>query len=104
MTMVTIGVSSVDDTKARMRRAFDGEEQGAFIGFPSVALLWKVITPRRWEVLRAMAGESRKAVWRWNVVNTELCSSPVNQVKSPPRRRMTPWQLGTCCMISTALL
>jgi predicted transcriptional regulator len=54
MTTVTIGVSSVDETKARILRAFQGEEQGAFISFASAELLWKVITPKRWEVLRAL--------------------------------------------------
>jgi predicted transcriptional regulator len=62
MTTVTIGISSVDGTKARMRRAFDGRAQGAFISFPSLDLLWKVITPRRWEMLRVMAGSGPLAI------------------------------------------
>jgi predicted transcriptional regulator len=62
MTTVTIGISSVDETKARMRRAFDGGTQGAFISFPSLDLLWKVITPRRWEMLRVMAGSGPLAI------------------------------------------
>ena len=62
MSMVTISISSTDETKARMRRAFDGKKQGAFISFPSVELLWKVITPRRWEMLRAMAGSGPLAI------------------------------------------
>jgi predicted transcriptional regulator len=62
MTTVTIGISSVDETKARMRRAFDGQKQGAFISFPSLELLWKVITPRRWEMLRVMAGSGPLAI------------------------------------------
>jgi predicted transcriptional regulator len=62
MSTVKIGISSVDETKARMRRAFDGQRQGAFISFPSLELLWKVITPRRWEMLRVMAGSGPLAV------------------------------------------
>lgn len=62
MTMVTMGVSSAADTKARMRRAFQGKEQGAFIGFASAELLWKVITPKRWEVLRTMTGAGPLAI------------------------------------------
>jgi predicted transcriptional regulator len=62
MTTVTIGISSVDDTKARMLRAFHGEEQGAFISFATAELLWKVITPKRWEVLRAMTGAGPIAI------------------------------------------
>ena len=55
MNTVTIGVSSIDHTKGRMSRAFRGEKQGAFIGFPSLELLWKVLTPKRWEIVRTMA-------------------------------------------------
>jgi predicted transcriptional regulator len=62
MTTVTIGISSTDETKARMRRAFGGTVQGAFISFPSIELLWKVITPRRWEMLRVMAGAGPLAI------------------------------------------
>lgn len=56
MTTVTLGISTVEETKVRMRRAFQGKEQGAFIGFASPELLWKVITPKRWELLRIMTG------------------------------------------------
>ena len=56
MSTMTIGVSSMDETKTRMLRAFEGEEQGVFIGFPSVELLWKVLTPKRWELLRTLTG------------------------------------------------
>lgn len=56
MSTVTIGLSSVEDTKRRMLAAFQGEEQGAFISFASAELLWKVITPKRWEILRALTG------------------------------------------------
>jgi len=59
---VTIGISSEDDTKTRMRRAFQGEKQGAFIGFATAELLWKVITPKRWGVLRAMTGAGPVAI------------------------------------------
>ena len=62
MTTVTIGISSGTETKARMRRAFDGKKQGAFISFASVELLWKLITPRRWEMLREMAGSGPLAI------------------------------------------
>ena len=62
MTSVTIGVSSTEDTRARMLGAFKGEEQGAFISFISAELLWKVITPKRWGVLRAMTGTGPLAI------------------------------------------
>ncbi len=62
MTKVTIGISSMEETKARMLRAFQGEEQGVFISFASPELLWKVITPKRWDVLRAMTGTGPIAI------------------------------------------
>jgi len=62
MTTVTIGIAKRDDTKARMRRAFQGKAQGAFIVFASPELLWKVITPKRWDVLRTMTGAGPLAI------------------------------------------
>src|SRR5216684_3667505 len=62
MTMVTLGISSVEDAKTRMLAAFQGEAQGAFIGFATAELLWKVITPKRWAVLRAMTGTAPIAI------------------------------------------
>jgi predicted transcriptional regulator len=62
MSIVTIGVSSLNETKDRMHRAFRGEKQGAFIGFGSLELMWKVLTPKRWEIVRAMTGAGPLAV------------------------------------------
>ena len=62
MNSVKIGVSSRDATKGQMRGAFRGEKQGAFIGFPSVELLWKVMTPKRWEIVRVMTGAGPLAI------------------------------------------
>lgn len=53
---VTIGVSPAAETKARMLHAVQGEDQGALISFASAELLWKVITPKRLAVLRALTG------------------------------------------------
>jgi predicted transcriptional regulator len=62
MTTVTLGVSSIKDTKTRMLLAFQGKQQGAFISFATAELLWKVITPKRWDVLRAMTGAGPVAI------------------------------------------
>ena len=56
MTTVTIGVSSIEQTAERMLQAFQGAEQGAFVSFPSVEMLWNVLTPKRWDLLRIMIG------------------------------------------------
>jgi predicted transcriptional regulator len=54
---VTLSLAAREDTTAWTLAAFRGEAQGARISFASVELLWKVLTPRRWAVLRAMAGQ-----------------------------------------------
>ena len=46
----------------RMRRAFRGEKQGAYLSFASLELLWKVLTPKRWEILRTMTGAGPLAI------------------------------------------
>jgi predicted transcriptional regulator len=54
---VTIGVSDIEALKRRTEAAFRGESQGERISFASVELLWKALTPRRWGLIRAMAGQ-----------------------------------------------
>ena len=56
MRAVTIGVAGIADVQARLSAAFRGEPQGAFISFASVELLRTVMTPHRWEILRALVG------------------------------------------------
>ncbi|KTS06437.1 transcriptional regulator [Methylobacterium radiotolerans] len=58
MRTVTIGVSSTEEASARALAAFRGEHQGEFISFPTVERLWTVLTPGRWELIRAMAGQA----------------------------------------------
>ena len=55
-TTVILSVASREETAARMRAALRGEPQGAHITFPTVELLWRVVTPKRLAILRAMAG------------------------------------------------
>lgn len=57
MSTVTISVASRRDTKRRALGAFRGESQGAYISFASIELLWKVLTAKRWELLKAMTGQ-----------------------------------------------
>jgi predicted transcriptional regulator len=57
MKKVTLCLASADDVSRRARAAFAGERQGAFISFPSVDLLWRVLTKNRWEALRVMTGQ-----------------------------------------------
>jgi predicted transcriptional regulator len=62
VTTVTIGVASETEVRERTLRAFRGQAQGAQISFPSVEMLWKIITPKRWDLLRLMTGTGPLAI------------------------------------------
>lgn len=62
MTQVTLCIASADDVSKRARAAFRGEKQGAFISFGSPDLLWRVLTRKRWDILRAMTGQGPLAI------------------------------------------
>ena len=57
MKTVTLEVASRDDVTRRALEAFRGKKQRARISFATPELLWKVLTAKRWEVLKAMAGQ-----------------------------------------------
>ena len=56
MHTVTLEVSSREATERRWQRALEGKPQGSFISFETPALLFKVLTQKRWELLSAMTG------------------------------------------------
>lgn len=56
MRIVKLVISSREGTNRRFLRAFEEEEQGAFISFESPALLFKVLAGKRWELLKMMTG------------------------------------------------
>ncbi len=62
MNTVTLGLPSAEATTQRMAAAFRGEVQGAHLSFATAELLWKVLTAKRWEILRAMTGEGEIAI------------------------------------------
>ena len=62
MKTVTLGVSSIEETKRQMAAAFRGEKVGEFISFATVELLWKVLTAKRWDILRAMTGQGEMTI------------------------------------------
>jgi predicted transcriptional regulator len=62
MKTVTLGVSSIEETKRQMAAAFRGERQGEYISFDSVELLWKVLTVKRWEIIRVMTGQGEMSI------------------------------------------
>ena len=62
MSTVTISVSSREEVNRRFEAAFRGEPQGVHISFKSMELLWKVLTPKRLELVQAMTGEGPMAI------------------------------------------
>jgi len=68
MRTVTLEVSSREKIGHRFLRACEGEAQGAFISFETPALLFKVLSAKRWELLKVMTGagpmDIREAAFR----------------------------------------
>jgi predicted transcriptional regulator len=56
MRTVTLVISSREKIKRRFLRAVEGQRQEAVISFESPALLFKVLTGKRWELLKLMTG------------------------------------------------
>jgi predicted transcriptional regulator len=62
MNTVTLSIASREDVTRRALAAFNGERQGAHISFESVELLWQTLTRKRWELLKAMTGQSAMTI------------------------------------------
>jgi predicted transcriptional regulator len=57
MNTVILGVAGREEICRRFTKAMEtGEPEGAFISFESPALLWKMLTPKRWDILKVMTG------------------------------------------------
>jgi predicted transcriptional regulator len=56
MKTVTFAVASRSEVMRRARQALAGEKQEAHITFASAELLFSLMTAKRWDVVRAMAG------------------------------------------------
>ena len=56
MKVVTLQVASLDEVKHRAQEAFRGRKQGARITFASPALLFKLMTAKRCDLLGVMTG------------------------------------------------
>src|SRR5262252_1351139 len=56
MTTVTLQVSPLADVKRRARDAFRGKKQGSRISFTTPELLFRLLTAKRWELIRALTG------------------------------------------------
>ncbi|SDR64248.1 Predicted transcriptional regulator [Rhizobiales bacterium GAS113] len=62
MRTVTLSVASREEVTKRVLSAFRGKKQGEHISFASVELLWKVLTAKRWELLKAMTGQGAMTI------------------------------------------
>jgi predicted transcriptional regulator len=62
MKTVTLSVANREAVKRRTLEAFSGKRRGAHISFASADLLWKVLTAKRWELLKAMTGGGAMAL------------------------------------------
>jgi predicted transcriptional regulator len=62
--VVTIGVASLDEVKARVRSAFAGDPKakGNHILFTSTELLWSTLNERRWAIVKAMTGRGPMSI------------------------------------------
>jgi len=57
MNSVTLEVCSRENSNNRFLRAFKGDPQGQFISFESPELLFRVISGKRWDLLKVMTGK-----------------------------------------------
>lgn len=56
MKTVTLQVATRDEVKRRALEAFTGSRLGSRISFASPELLFRILTAKRWELIRAMTG------------------------------------------------
>jgi predicted transcriptional regulator len=57
MNIVTISVATRDQVSARFLAAAQGTPQGNHISFLTIEQMWKTLSPKRAELLRAMTGQ-----------------------------------------------
>ena len=57
MSILTVTIVSREEVSRRALAAFSGKAQGEHLSFPTPELLWKVLGPKRWNLLKAMAGK-----------------------------------------------
>lgn len=56
MKTVTLQVASADSVRTRARDAFRGHKQGSRISFATPELLFRLLTAKRWQLIRALTG------------------------------------------------
>lgn len=56
MKTVTLQVAKLDEVKRRTQEAFNGKKQGSRISFATPELLFRLLTAKRWQLIRALTG------------------------------------------------
>jgi predicted transcriptional regulator len=56
MKILTLQVAKLDEAKQRLRDAFKGKKQGSYISFATPELLFRLLTAKRWELIRSLTG------------------------------------------------
>ena len=56
MKTVTLEVAKLEEVKRRAQNAFKGKKQGSRISFATPELLFRLMTAKRWELIRTLAG------------------------------------------------
>lgn len=56
MKTVTLQIASQREVNRRAQDAFKGKKQGARISFATPELLFRLMTAKRWELIRALTG------------------------------------------------
>ena len=56
MKTVILQIADLEDVKRRARDAFKGKKQGSRISFATPELLFRLLTAKRWELIRALTG------------------------------------------------
>jgi predicted transcriptional regulator len=56
MKTVTLQVAKLDEVKRRTHEAFNGKKQGSRISFATPELLFRLLTAKRWQLIRALTG------------------------------------------------
>lgn len=56
MKTVTLQVAKLQDVKRRTQDAFNGRKQGSRISFATPELLFRLLTAKRWQLIRALTG------------------------------------------------
>lgn len=56
MKTVTLQVAKLEEVKRRAQSSFRGKKQGSLISFASPELLFRLLTTKRWQLIRVLTG------------------------------------------------